>query len=112
MAVADQNVQPAVVVHVEETAPPAEVLRMCARARRESCVFKRCAAKVVIERRSVSSKVGFDNVEITVKVVIACRNAHASLRLAIRAQSAARFNCNVHKLSIFLVLIKGAWSGV
>src|SRR6266550_6845403 len=112
MAIADKNVQPAVIIHIEKAATPSQVLCVRTEARRESPVLKICITKVVVERRSVSSKIGFDKVKIAIKVVIACRNAHASLRFAIRTQSASRFNGNVGKLSIFLVLIKSAWGGV
>src|SRR5580692_9753924 len=64
MAIADQNVGPSVVVHVEEAAPPAQILRVLAEARLVSGVLKSCAAETVVERRRVAGKICFDQVEI------------------------------------------------
>ena len=107
MAVADQNVGPAVIVEIEKPAAPAQELRVCAQARRECCVFKSGLAKIVIERRGVSREVGFHQVEVSVQIVIGGRNPHPRLRLAIGAQRTTRFQRDVHKFSVLLILIKG-----
>src|ERR1017187_1608501 len=67
MAIADQNVRPAVVIHVEEATAPAQVLGVRAETRGESGVFKIGTALIVIERRRVAGEVGFDQVEIAVR---------------------------------------------
>ena len=112
MAVADQNVGPAVVVHVKKTAAPSQILGVRAQSGRESGVFKIAVAEVVIERGRVACEVGLYDIEIAVHIVIRRRNAHARLRLAVRTQRATRLQSDVYELSIFLVLVKGAGRGI
>src|SRR5262249_24565886 len=56
VAVADQDVRPAVVVHIEKSATPAKVLRESSQAGRKSSVFKIRTAQVVVERRRIASE--------------------------------------------------------
>src|SRR5437660_3531025 len=62
VAVADKNVGPAVVVHVEETAAPAEILRVLAETALVGGVLEIRAAEIVVERRGVSREIGFDQI--------------------------------------------------
>ena len=66
----------------------------------------------MIERRGVSREVGFHQVEVSVQIVIGGGNPHSRLRLAIRTQCTTRLQRDVHKLSVLLVLIKGARGGI
>ncbi len=91
MAVADENVGPAVVVHVKKTAAPAEILRVLAEAALIGGVLEICAPEIVVERRCVAREIRFDEIEIAVEIVIGGGDAHAGLRLAVGAECAARF---------------------
>src|SRR5690242_12889785 len=70
VTVANQNVRPAIVVHIEKSAAPAEKLRVPPESGGESRILERSAADVVIERRGVSRKIGFDDVQVSVQIVI------------------------------------------
>src|SRR5205807_6815443 len=89
VAIADQDVGPAIVIHVEETAAPAEVLSVGAKAGGEGCVFETGAAEIVIERGSVSGEVGFDEIEVAIEIVVGGGDTHAGLRLSIGTKSAS-----------------------
>src|SRR5580700_4735932 len=87
--VADENVRPAVVIEIQESATPSEKLRVRAQTRGESCVLKVAAAHIVIKRRRISRKVRLHQVEVAVEVVISSGNTHPRLWLAIRTQRAS-----------------------
>src|SRR5260370_4438187 len=67
VAVADENVGPAVVVHVEKAATPAKGLSVPAEAGLKSGIFKIPAAEVAVERRRCAGKIRFDAIEIAVE---------------------------------------------
>src|SRR3954468_10093613 len=112
MAIADQDVRPAVIVHVEKTAAPSEELRVRAQACDKGSVFETRSALVAIERWRIPGEISFDDIEIAVHVIVGSGYAHSGLWLAVWTQRATRFNGNVLKLSIFLVLIQGARGGI
>src|SRR5258708_6413061 len=112
VAVADENVGPAVVVHVEKAATPAKVLSVPAEAGLKSGIFKIRAAEVAVQRRSVAGKIRFDEIEIAVEIVIGGGDAHASLGLAIGTEGAASFDGDVREGAVFLVLIESAGGGI
>ena len=91
MPVANPNVRPAVVLHIENPAAPSQILRVLAEPSLKRRVFKIRAAEVVIERRRVTGEIGFHQIEIAVEVVIRSGNSHARLRLAVGAQRATGF---------------------
>src|SRR5439155_19179090 len=91
MPVTDQDVWPAIVVHIKKSAAPAKVLRVRAEAGSKSCIFKIRAAEIVIKRRRVAREIGFDDIEIAIHVVVGGRDSHPGLRLAIRTEGASGF---------------------
>ena len=112
MAIANENVRPAIVVKIEKTTAPAEILRVFAEARGKGSVFKRRAAQIVVQRRRVAGEICFYDVQIPVEIVIAGGNAHSSLWFAVGAEGAAGFHGNVGEFSVFQILIKGAGGGI
>ena len=112
VAVADQNVGPAVVVEIEEAAAPAEKLRVRAEAGGEGGVFEGAAAEIVIERRSVAGEIGFHEVEIAIEIIIGGGNAHARLRFAVGTEGAAGFDGDVLESSVLLVVVERAGGGI
>src|SRR5439155_8595542 len=112
VAVADKNVGPAVVVHVEETAAPAEILRVLAETALIGGVLEIRADQIVVERRGVSREIGFDQIEIAVEIVIRGGDAHAGLWLAVGAESAAGLDGDVGEGAVLFVLIKRASGGI
>src|SRR6202140_4125805 len=112
VAIANQDVGPAVVIEVEKSAAPSQILRVHAQSTGESCVVEIGSAAIVVKRRRVSGEVSFHDVEIAVEIVIAGGDAHASLGLAVGAQGATRLDGNVFELSVLLILVEGAGSRV
>src|SRR5205814_8578082 len=63
-------------------------------------------------RRSVTREIRFQQIQISIEIVVSSRNAHARLRLAVGAQRTTGFQRDVYKFSVLLVLIKSACSGI
>ena len=112
MAVADQDVRPAVVIHVEESAAPAKILRVRSKAGGKGGVLETGIAEIAIERGRVAREIALHDVEIAVHVVIGRRDSHACLRLAVGAESASRFERDIHEFSILFILVKRARGGI
>ena len=110
--IADQDVGPAVVIKIKKAAAPSKILRMFAQAAVKGGVLKCGASQIVIEGRSIASKIRFDNVKIAVKIVIGGRYAHSSLRFAIGTERTASFHRDVGKFSVFTILIESAGRGI
>src|SRR4051794_33884272 len=70
MPVADQDVGPAIVIHIEEPASPTKVLRMQAEAGGEGCVLKVGSPLIVIERGCVPCEIRLHHVEVAVTIVV------------------------------------------
>src|ERR1700716_1360489 len=91
MPIANQNVRPPIIIHIEESATPAQKLRVTPEPSGERRILERSAADVVVERRRIPSEIRFDDIEVSVKIVIGGRDAHSGLRLAIGAERATGF---------------------
>ena len=83
VAVGDEDVEPAIVVQIDEADAPAEIARVDAKAGEVGVVFKGAVAEVLVERVGVAGEVGLDDVEQAVAVEVADADAHAGLRLAV-----------------------------
>src|SRR5437868_11058902 len=108
MPVANQDVRPAIVIHVKKSATPAKELGVRSQTRSKGRVLEAGAALVTIERRRIAGEVCFHDVEVAVHIVISSRNPHPRLRLAVGAERATRFNRDILKFAVLLVLIKRA----
>src|SRR5262249_52767106 len=80
--------------------------------RGKGSVLKIRAAGAVIEGRCVSSEIGFDDIEISVEIVVSGGDAHSSLRFAIGAESAAGFHGDVGEFSGLGILLERARGGI
>src|SRR6185437_7658340 len=85
---------------------------MQAKSGSERRVFKVAGAKVVIERGRIAGEIGFQDVEISVQIVIGSGDSHPGLGFAIGAECAASIHCNVLKLSVLLVHVESTGLGV
>src|SRR5258708_13078293 len=112
MAVADQNVRPAIVIEVKETATPPQKLRVRAQPRCKGGVLKGAGPEVVVKRGCVAGEVRLDQVEIAIEIVVGGGHAHASLGLAIRTEGTPCLDCNVFKGAVLLVVVERAGGGV
>ena len=112
VSVGDQDVEPAVVVHVEEADAPAEVAGVDADAGEVGAVVEVEAAEVLIEGGGVSGEVGLDDVEEAVAVEVSDGHAHAGLGLAVGRVGDAGFDGDVFEGAVLLVLVEGGGGGV
>src|SRR5207237_9258101 len=60
VAIAKQDIGPSVVVHIEKSAAPAQVLRVFAQACSKRSILKISASEIVVEILLVSRQFGFD----------------------------------------------------
>src|SRR4051812_39026875 len=89
VAVDLDDVRPAVVVAVDEAASPGDVAVVDADAGGEGHVGEGSVAVVVVEVAGIVGKVGFEDVEVAIAVVIAYGDAHAGLLVAVVAVGAS-----------------------
>ena len=75
---------------------------------REGLVFAESLSRVRVQRRRVAGEVGLENVDRAVAIVVAERDAHACLRLAVLAVRAARLHRDVLEGPVAVVPIERA----
>src|SRR4029079_12770773 len=90
VAVDEEEIEPSVVIEIDERGAPAEPARVHADARGKRAVVAQAAAAVLVERRRVAGEVRLEDVHRAVAIVVADGDAHARLRLAVLAVGAAR----------------------
>ena len=112
VAVGDHDVEPAVVVHVEEADAPAEIAGVDADAGEVGAVVEVEAAEVLVEGFGVSGEVGLDDVEEAVAIEVSDGDAHAGLGLAIGRVGDAGFDGHILECAVLLVLVEGGGGGV
>src|SRR5439155_21083547 len=103
VAVADQNVGPAVIIHVKKSAAPTQIARIQSQAAFEGAVFEISVATIAVQRMRVAGEIGLEDVEVAVAVVIGGGDSHAGLRLAGGTEGGACINANIHKFSLHLL---------
>ena len=108
VAVGEEDVEPAVVVEVDEPGAPAEPPRVEAEAAGERPVLAEAVPEVGVQRRRVAGEVGLDDVEGAVAIVVADADAHARLRLAVLAVGAAGADADVGERAVVVVAIERA----
>src|ERR1700737_206639 len=86
MAVAYQNVEPAIVVHIEEPAAPSQVSGVQPETGAIGRILKGAFAIVEIQRVGVAREVGLHDAECSGVQVVSGGNSHAGLRLSIGAE--------------------------
>src|SRR6266849_3063979 len=112
MAVGHEDVGPAIVVEIEETYSPSEILGVYAQAGLKDGVVEGAVAIVVVQVRGLVGVVGLDDIEPAITVVIADADAHAALRRAIFIEGAADFRADFSEGAILVVAIDTAGYGV
>ena len=83
MSIADQDVGPAIIVHIEKAAAPAEILSVRPQPRGKRRILKIPIAAIVVERWRIAGEISLHNIQVPVQIVIRGGNAHAGLGLAI-----------------------------
>ena len=106
VAVGHEDVEPPVIVHVEEAYTPAEEAGVDAEAGEIGVVVEVAVAEVEVEGVGVASKIGFDDVEETVAVEVADGDAHACLGFAVGGVGDAGLDGDIFERAVFLVLIE------
>ena len=95
-------------IEIEEADAPSEPARVEADAAGERAVLAEALAGVRVQRRRVAGEVGLEDVDRAVAVVVADRDAHAGLRLAVLAVGAARVDADVLERAVAVVPIQRA----
>src|SRR6266404_7107464 len=106
MAVDEEQIEPTVVININETAAPAEPARINAHTRGKRHVIKHSFPGIVVKRGGIAREVGLENVEPAVAVIVAGCHAHAGLRLAIDTESAASFDPYVGKSAVPVIVVQ------
>ena len=112
VAVGHEDVEPAVVVHIEEADAPAEEASIDAEAAGISAVFEDGVAEIGVEGIGVAGEIRFYDIEIAVAIVIADGDAHAGLGLGFGGESGAVFDGDVLEGAVVLVEVERGGSGI
>ena len=107
MTVGEEQVQPAVVVEVQEGSPPAQPPGVDAHAAHEGPVVAVAVPAVAVQRRGVPGEVGLEDVHEPVAVVVANRDTHPRLGLAVLAERATGANPDVLEGPVMAVSVQG-----
>src|SRR5438034_84477 len=112
MSVRLQEVWPTIVVVIDKTAAPGDVLIVDAHARGKGLIGERSVAVVVIEVRGIVGKVSLEDVEPAVAIVVAHRDAHSRLFVPILVVGGAGYLSNIGERAIVVVVEQYARFGI
>ena len=112
VSIGQKQIRPAVVVEIDPAGAPAEPARVDADAGGERAVLAESVARVRIQRRRVARKVRLEYVHRSVAIVVADRDAHAGLWLAVLAVGAAARDTDVGERAVAVVAVERARIGV
>src|SRR6185295_17091161 len=104
--VADENVRPAIVIEIYKADAPAKEPRVLTQPRLKRLVIEDHLPQVSIEARSVTRKVRLYDVDLPIAIVVARRNTHPRLRLAVRTVGHTGFERDVCERSVMVVFVK------
>src|SRR5580700_5621620 len=83
VSVDQQQIPPAIVVEIEETAPPTDVAGVARHSCRDGSVVKFAAATAAVQRLPFIGKITAENIEPPVAIVIGRCDTHSGHGLAI-----------------------------
>ncbi len=112
VAVGHEDVEPAIVVHVEEAYAPAEEAGVDAKAGEIGVVVEVAVAEIEVEGVGVAGEVGLDDVEEAVAIEVADGDAHACLGLAVGGVGDAGLDGDIFEGAVLLVLVERGGGGV
>ena len=112
VAVGHEDIDPTVVVEIEEPDAPSQILGVRAQSCLKDSVIKCSVAIVMVQIRGLVGVICLDDIEPAVAVVIANPHAHARLRNPIFIEGASNLRANLLEGSILVVVVEAAWHGV
>src|SRR5215468_1174105 len=112
MAVRQNQIGPAIIVIVKEHDTPAQKLGIGSNSRSVGHVRKRAIPVIVIESRRVIGKVGLEDVQLPIPVVIRNRCAHASLLTSILVVGYATHDGCISEGSISIIPVENVGRAV
>src|SRR5215470_2740952 len=112
MAVRQNQIGPAIIVIVKEHDTPAQKLGIASNSRSVGHVRKRAIPVIVIKSRRVIGKVGLEDVQLSVPVVIRNRCAHASLLTSILVVGYATHDGCIGEGSISIISVENVGCAV
>src|SRR5882762_27949 len=112
VAIDEQQIGPAVIIHVKKHDTPAEILRVQAESRGKSLVVKRAVPIVPVKRRGVVRKISLEKIEPAVAVVVRNGRSHASLLPPVIIKRGARNNGDIGERAVVIVVVEDAGGAV
>ncbi len=106
MTVANEDIEPAVIVEIQKAYAPTEEARILAEAGLIRLIVEGHVSEVPVEAGGVAREVRFHEIKLAVAIVIAGGNTHAGLRLPVRTVGDARFDRDIGKRTVVVVLVK------
>lgn len=99
VSVRHEDVEPAIIIHVEEANTPSQQARIHSQAAWVSPILECSISQIGIKRIRVACEVCLYNIQISVPVIVADGNAHTCLRLGLRRERCPRLDDNVTRCS-------------
>ena len=113
MAVCDQDIQPAIVIHVKKSrAPPNVRIAGLADTRSPTDVVESLGSHVAVEGVGLFLEMCHEKAEAAAMVVIAPINAHISKFHALAAQSHAGEQTYLFERSVVFIVVEIIWYGI
>ncbi len=106
------EVRPAIVVVVDESATPGDVLIVDSNSRGERYIAERAVAVVVIEVARVVGKVRLEDIEPAVAVIVPDSDSHSRLLVPVLAVRASRHHRNIRESAVMIVAEQDAGLGI
>src|ERR1044071_5157149 len=100
MTIHQKDIDPPVIVYIDETTPPAKPARIESHSCWKGNVVECLLARISIKRRRITGEVSLEDIEPSIMVVVSRCYAHPSLWLAVFTQSATCLDADVPARSI------------
>ena len=102
----------AIVIQIDDAGAPADVTGIDCEARRSGEVVEVSLAVIVIKAVGVLGEVGFEQIEMTVEIIVANADAHSGLLHAVIAEGYAAEHAFFPKRSVMVVHEEQTWGGI
>src|ERR1700678_4105561 len=112
MSIGEDEIGPAIIVKVKKHGAPPQILCVQAKSCGKGNIRKDSATVIAVQGRGVVGKIGFENIQPSVAVVIRDGSTHTRLLAPLVVERYASHHRNIGEGSIVIVVIKNAWGAV